>query len=195
MPAMAAESPAPKLSDIMLPLSTLSSQIAPDSTWRTVPRTPTAPPSGPVTPSATDAALPPGEATTADVPPAGGMTNEAEDTGAPRAGVARASHGRKIKATPYSTAGMPELWPNKAVTARNIFGGEWHSQNPAGTKDQFDVRWKGLTTGQQDVYKARARDLKKPPAASTTPPSTSAVALPTSAAQDGGLNVPAAPQG
>ncbi|OBZ79027.1 hypothetical protein A0H81_01462 [Grifola frondosa] len=87
---------------------------------------------------------------------------------------------------------MGNLWPNSAITARNIYGGEWHLLNPASTKDQFDIQWKGLPAAQQDVYKARAKDLKKSAAnVVTTPLNTSAEAA-TSMPQDGGSSVPAA---
>ncbi|OBZ72998.1 hypothetical protein A0H81_07203 [Grifola frondosa] len=175
----------------MLPLSALSTRIAPDSTWHTVPNAF----SSPATPtSATETANPPtpvsapaGELTAAATVNTSLRTGVQDDAGACRV---RSARGRKAKPSPQSTAGMPELWPNSAVTARNIYGGEWRAQNPGGSKDQFDVHWKGLSATQQDAYKARARDLKKS-AAVVTPPNVSAMAT-TSTPQDGGSSVPAA---
>ncbi|OBZ68345.1 hypothetical protein A0H81_11894 [Grifola frondosa] len=97
-----------------------------------------------------------------------------------------AAHGQKAKSSPQSTAGMLELWPNSAVMARNVYGGEWHAQNPGTSKDQFNVHWKGLSAMQQDAYKAWKKFTTV-----VTPPNALAMAT-TSTPQDDGLSVLAA---
>ncbi|PCH43348.1 hypothetical protein WOLCODRAFT_159387 [Wolfiporia cocos MD-104 SS10] len=51
--------------------------------------------------------------------------------------------------------------PRKAITAKNLYGKEWHSKNPEGTLEEFEEHFRTLSKEVLQQYKDMEKELKK----------------------------------
>ncbi|OBZ65501.1 hypothetical protein A0H81_14610 [Grifola frondosa] len=54
----------------------------------------------------------------------------------------------------------PALWPGTTVSGKHVCGHEWITNNPGGTKEQFEAFWKSLSKAAKNSFVAQAKALK-----------------------------------
>ncbi|PCH42568.1 hypothetical protein WOLCODRAFT_152602 [Wolfiporia cocos MD-104 SS10] len=69
-------------------------------------------------------------------------------------------------AAPTTVAAIKASWgrrygPRKAITAKNLYGKEWHSKNPEGTLEEFEEHFRTLLKEVLQQYKDMEKELKK----------------------------------
>ncbi|PCH34878.1 hypothetical protein WOLCODRAFT_155531 [Wolfiporia cocos MD-104 SS10] len=69
-------------------------------------------------------------------------------------------------ATPTTVAATKASWgrcygPRKAITAKNLYGKEWHSKNPEGMLEEFEEHFRTLLEEVLQQYKDMEKELKK----------------------------------